>query len=124
MRACESDLGSEQEPASLQSTCEWVAWALLMEQLLPPLPLSNPALLAAQIQGGWRLAQELRTLVVGRNDQGGSAYRNSIAGAAPHPEAENNWREQGEHIATAPCYRIAAGIFAVPSRKNPERNFI
>ena len=42
---------SGQEPAFLQGTQERAAWALLAEQLLPPLP--KPAFLAALIRDRW-----------------------------------------------------------------------
>ena len=39
------------------------------------------------------------------------------------PEAEDSWREQGQHTDTAFYYTIGKGLFQVPSGKDSERNF-
>ena len=39
------------------------------------------------------------------------AAENSIVGAGP-PEAENFWKEWGQHPATTLCYGIAVGLFS------------
>ena len=69
------------------------------------------------------MAQEPQTLGTKTDGWGSADCRNSIVGAGL-PEAENHWREWGQHTATAPCYSIAAGLIPVPSERDPEINFI
>ena len=62
---------------------------------LPPLP--SPAQPAAQRQGDCRLAQDPRATGVIREGLGGVGFRNSISGTGM-PEAEDLWKEQGQHV--------------------------
>ena len=112
---------SGQDPACLQYTCEWAARALLAEQLLLPLP--NPTLLAGEIWGGHWSAQEQPALAVEIHCQGGAGCKNNAVRAGLL-EAENHWREQGEHLATTRCYSITVGPFPEPPRRDPERNYL
>ena len=111
---------SEQEPAYLPDTQERMAQALQVEQLPPLLP--KPALLAAQSQGNCRLDQGPQAMVVERDGWRGAGSGNSAVGTGL-PKTENLSREWGQHRATIPCYNIAAGLFPMPSRKDPERKF-
>ena len=78
---------SGQEPAFLQGTQERAAWALLAEQLLPPLP--KPAFLAALIRDRWSRElweqREMAREVLAAE----KAWQDHIL----VPDDENIWRE-------------------------------